>query len=58
MNETRNPGIRCTVEQCRYNLCSENACCLGTVRIGTHETDPSVKECVDCDSFEKRSSCE
>ena len=27
------------------------------VSIGTHEADPSVPECVDCNSFEKRDGC-
>ena len=57
MNEKKNPNIHCTVEQCRHNLCSENYCPLDCVHIGTHESDPSVKECVDCNSFEKRSCC-
>lgn len=57
MDKQKNPCIRCTVEQCRHNLCSENYCTLDTVCIGTHEANPSVKECVDCDSFEKRTGC-
>ncbi len=54
MNQKKNPNIHCTVDQCRYNMCSENYCTLDVVNIGTHESNPSVKECVDCDSFEKR----
>lgn len=54
MNEQKNPNIHCTVGQCRHNLCTEPFCTLDTVHIGTHETEPSVKECVDCNSFEKR----
>ena len=57
MNDKKNPNIHCTVEQCTHNLCTENYCTLDQVHIGTHEADPSVKECVDCDSFEKRSCC-
>ena len=56
-NKCKNPNIHCTVDQCRYNLCSENYCTLDVVNIGTHESNPSVKECVDCNSFEKRSDC-
>lgn len=57
MNQKKNPSIHCSVEQCRHNMCSEQYCTLDMVNIGTHESDPSVKECVDCDSFEKRSGC-
>ncbi len=58
MNQKKNPNIHCTVEQCRHNLCSEQFCTLDMVNIGTHESNPSVKECVDCNSFIKRESCE
>ena len=54
MEGKKNASIHCTVDQCRHNLCTEHFCTLDMVRIGTHEEDPSVKECVDCDSFEKR----
>ncbi len=58
MNEKKNPSIHCTVDQCRYNLCKEQYCTLDMVNIGTHESNPSVKECVDCNSFERRTgSC-
>lgn len=57
MDRKKNPNIHCTVEQCRYNMCSENYCTLDVVNIGTHENNPTVKECVDCNSFEKRSGC-
>ena len=52
MNEKKNPNIRCTVDQCRHNLCSEHFCTLDCVSIGTHESNPTVPECVDCNSFE------
>ena len=57
MSDRKNPCIQCTVRQCRHNLCKEDFCTLDTVRIGTHEANPSVKECVDCNSFEKRPDC-
>ena len=58
MNQKKNPNIHCTVEQCRHNLCSEQFCTLDMVNIGTHESNPSVKECVDCNSFIKSENCE
>ncbi|MBR4201867.1 MAG: DUF1540 domain-containing protein [Oscillospiraceae bacterium] len=58
MDERKNPSIHCTVGQCAHNLCSENYCTLDQVHIDTHEPDPSVKECVDCASFMKRTGCQ
>ncbi len=57
MNNCKNPSIHCTVGQCAHNLCTEDFCTLDQVRIDTHEANPSVKECVDCASFVKRSEC-
>ena len=54
MEKRKNPSISCSVAQCTHNLCTENFCTLDQVRIDTHESDPSVKECVDCASFVKR----
>lgn len=58
MEDQKNPCIHCTVSQCEHNLCSENYCTLDQVHIDTHESDPSVKECVDCASFVKRTGCQ
>lgn len=49
-----NRSIQCTVTQCKHHCGSENYCSLGQVQIGTHETDPSVKECTDCMSFNRK----
>lgn len=57
MSDQMNPHIHCTVSQCEHNLCSAQFCTLDQVQIDTHESDPSVKECVDCASFRKRSGC-
>ena len=51
MNNTPNKSIHCTVEKCKYNNKSECYCTLDQVDIGTHETDPTVPQCVDCNSF-------
>lgn len=56
MNELiKNDCIRCSVSQCRYNLVSEDYCGLNSIHVGTHEADPTVPSCVDCNSFVKRS---
>ncbi|MBQ1263609.1 MAG: DUF1540 domain-containing protein [Oscillospiraceae bacterium] len=51
MNNTPNKSIRCTVEQCKYNCKQEKYCMLDQVDIGTHEANPTVPKCVDCNSF-------
>ncbi len=57
MNDRKNPNIHCTVDQCAHHCCGENYCMLDQVCIDTHEAEPTVKECVDCASFEKRGCC-
>ncbi|MBE6789532.1 MAG: DUF1540 domain-containing protein [Ruminococcaceae bacterium] len=51
MNNTPNKSIHCTVEQCKYNNKQEKYCTLDQVDIGTHENNPTVPQCVDCNSF-------
>ena len=53
-NKTSNPSIECSVKQCANHSPSEDYCTPGKVRIATHEPDPKVCECVDCESFVKR----
>ena len=57
MEKRKNPHICCSVEQCVNNLCDEHFCTLDQVHIDTHESNPSVKECVDCASFVRRQNC-
>lgn len=55
MNEMKkNKNIKCTVAQCRNNMVTEDYCCLDCIHVGTHESDPTVPECVDCNSFVRR----
>lgn len=54
--EKGNKSISCTVEQCKNHCGDENYCSLKNVRIGTHEANPKMSECVDCQSFEQRLS--
>ena len=46
-----NRSIACTVTQCKYHCDTENYCSLEKVVIGTHEKNPTVVQCVDCESF-------
>ncbi len=55
MEKRKNCSINCSVKQCAHNMESENFCTLESINVGTHEPDPKVPECVDCNSFTKRS---
>lgn len=52
-----NTSIRCSIQTCKYNAGTENYCTLDQIEVGTHELNPTKKECTDCNSFEKKSGC-
>ena len=54
-NKTPNTSIECSVKQCQNHCQNEDYCTLNTVRIATHEPNPTVCQCVDCESFVKKS---
>ena len=56
-NKHKNENIRCTVSQCQHNMVTEDYCSLGCISVGTHEDNPTVPECTDCNSFVKRTGC-
>ena len=47
-----NPSIKCTVQQCVHHCQSQNNCSLDSIVVGTHEMNPTVVECTDCQSFQ------
>lgn len=49
-----NKCIQCSVTQCRNHSSQGNYCALNTISVGTHEINPTVPECTDCNSFEKK----
>lgn len=49
--ENANKSIGCTVQQCAYHCGNENYCSLNNIQVGTHETNPTMCECTDCQSF-------
>lgn len=49
-----NKSIECSVTSCGNHCTGENYCSLDTVRIGTHECDPTREACTDCLSFVKK----
>ncbi|HIQ80488.1 MAG TPA: DUF1540 domain-containing protein [Candidatus Scatavimonas merdigallinarum] len=56
-NSFANKSIKCTVQQCKYHNNSQDYCALDCIQIGTHESNPTMNECTDCQSFEVKSSC-
>ena len=54
----KNSNIHCSVTQCKHNMVSENYCGLDCICVGTHESNPTVPECTNCDSFVKRCGTE
>lgn len=53
-NECANKAIECTVTQCKNHCDVENYCALEKIKVGTHECNPTMDQCTDCLSFEKK----
>ncbi len=51
-----NQTIKCTVQQCVHHDCCAEYCTLDSITIGTHEANPTVDQCTDCKSFQKKNS--
>lgn len=47
----KNPSIECDVKNCAYNCQTENYCSLSSIKVGTHENNPTQCACTDCKSF-------
>lgn len=56
-NSYANKSIHCTVSQCKYNNTQEHYCSLDSIKVGTHEPNPTVPKCTDCESFAVKPSC-
>ncbi len=53
MDKTKaNQSIKCSVQQCSNHCDSQAYCALDTITVGTHEPNPTVVQCTDCQSFE------
>lgn len=57
MMNGKNESIQCTINNCAHHAQDANYCSLDHILVGTHEANPTKKECTDCESFEKKSSC-
>lgn len=47
----KNECIECSINNCAYHAKSEDYCTLEKIKVGTHESNPTQKECTDCESF-------
>lgn len=56
-NHKANKSIGCSVKQCAYHCSAEDYCSLEKINVGTHEANPTMVECTDCNSFKPKSSC-
>ena len=52
---TPNSSIRCNVTSCAHHCEDAQYCGLNSIQVGTHESNPAVDQCTDCQSFEKLS---
>jgi len=46
-----NKSIKCHVAQCHHHCNQEEYCSLGCITVGTHEANPTMDQCTDCQSF-------
>lgn len=51
---TANTSIECTVKECEHHCETQNYCSLDSIRVVTHETNPTEVACTDCSSFKKK----
>ncbi len=56
MNQNKNESIECTIKNCTHHAGTVNYCTLDKIHVGTHEMNPTKKECTDCDSFQYKMS--
>ncbi len=47
-----NKSIKCTVTQCKNHCDTADYCSLSAIQVGTHESNPTMVECTDCNSFQ------
>ena len=47
-----NRSIECSVKECAHHANVCNYCTLSCIKVGTHEQNPTMYQCTDCNSFE------
>lgn len=50
-SDGKNSNIKCSVSQCKYNNEASGYCSLEQIEVGTHEANPTMPQCTDCESF-------
>ena len=53
-NDRCNKSIHCTVEQCANHCPTASYCALDSITVGTHEANPTMDQCTDCKSFQRK----
>ena len=48
---TPNQSISCTVNNCAHHCQDSNYCGLTSIRVGTHEANPTEIKCIDAVSY-------
>ncbi|MBR1779186.1 MAG: DUF1540 domain-containing protein [Clostridia bacterium] len=46
-----NKSILCSVRSCQNHCSGEDFCSLDYIKIGAHESNPTICQYVDCESF-------
>ena len=50
----KDQNIKCNVDSCKYNDCSDNKCNLSEIKIGCNCGDVQCKEDTICDSYKEK----
>lgn len=51
MDNEKNNSIKCSVNQCKYHMGTEEFCTLNSINVGACTSNPKDPECTKCDSF-------
>lgn len=52
-NCTPNSAIKCSVTNCAHHCQDVDHCGLTSIQVGTHEANPTMDQCTDCQSYRK-----
>ena len=50
--EHANKCIACSITNCKHHCSEAEYCSLDSIHVGTHEANPTMDQCTDCQSFE------
>ncbi len=56
MSDKANRSIQCTVTSCAHHCGDVQYCSLNTIQVGTHEQNPTMDQCTDCQSFDLKTT--